>query len=294
MPNYRIDRTLSLKLVQPLRQWMGHAHDSKLPILMYHGIRAEASTSGHPFFETRTAPKVFAAQMRYLHDRGYRTVDLDEAAALLATRQNVSKVVVITFDDGFIDFYSSAFPVLVECSFSATVFVVPGFLQGSGGTPRGNAYMSWEEVREIHEYGMQVGSHTMNHTELQKLPWNAVKNELIDSRKAIEDMLNCPVPSFAYPYAFPEHDRGYIRGVKACLEEAGYRHAVTTVVGSASRNSDPFLLPRIPINTYDDIELFEAKLSGAYDWVRAAQYARKLLSQSRGERERQMATTATV
>jgi peptidoglycan/xylan/chitin deacetylase (PgdA/CDA1 family) len=287
---YRIDRALSLNLVKPLKRLTQSARRFKIPILMYHSIRADAATSGHPFFETRTAPKVFAAQMRYLRDQGYRTVDLDDATALLAANQDISKVVAITFDDGFEDFYSAAFPVLLECEFTATVFVVPGFLQGKGSAVRENTYLAWDEVREIHEYGIRVGSHTMNHSELGQLPWSAVALELNDSRKAIEDVLGSPVLSFAYPYAFPEHDRNFIRNVKVHLENAGYRNAVTTIVGTAGRGSDPYLLPRIPVNTHDDLELFEAKISGAYDWMHAAQYARKLLGQSKGARQRRMAT----
>lgn len=292
-PKYRIDRAVSLNLVKPLKELTQSLHKSKIPILMYHGIRAEAATQGHPFFETRTAPKVFAAQMRYLKEQGYRTVDLDEATALLATRQNVSKVAVITFDDGFVDFYSAAFPVLLECGYSATVFVVPGYLQGTSNTPRDNTYMTWDEVREVHEYGMRIGSHTMNHAELRQLPWSDVEHELVDSRKAIEDALGSQVPSFAYPYAFPEHDRDYIRNVRISLETAGYRHAVTTILGTAGISTDPFLLPRIPVNTHDDLELFEAKLSGAYDWMHAAQYAHKFLSQSQSAR-RQRITAASI
>lgn len=294
MPDMRIDRALSLKLVKPLHQWTGAAGRPKIPILMYHGIRAENATNGHPYFETCTAPRVFAAQMRFLRNRGYRAVDLNEAASLLAAKQDVSKTVVITFDDGFVDFYSSAFPVLLECGFTATIFVVPGFLNSESTAPRDNTYLSWNEVREAHEYGMHIGSHTMHHVYLPELPWNQIRNELVESRDAIEDALQSKVSSFAYPYAFPEHDREYSQRIRECLTETGYSHAVTTILGSARQESDLLLLPRIPVNTHDDLELFEAKLTGAYDWMHVAQYARKMLSHSIHTRQEPVATAATL
>ena len=293
MPEIRIDRALSLGLVRPLRRFFGVARVPRIPILMYHGIRP-ATDSMHPYFETRTAPKVFAAQMRYLLDRGYRAVDLEEAAALLASGRDTANVVAITFDDGFLDFYSSAFPVLLECGFSATVFVMPGFIQSSSDVPREHTYMSWEEIREVQEYGIRIGSHTMSHADLCTMPWKVIERELADSRDAISNSLGVAVPSFAYPYAFPEHDHDYIRGIRRCLADLGYKQAVTTIVGSAVPQSDPFLLPRIPVNTHDDIQLFEAKLSGAYDWMHAAQYARKLFRSNSGAARLRSAANAVA
>ena len=286
MRKYRIDRDLSLRLVKPLRR-MAHAKTSRrIPILMYHGIRLIEGES-HPYYETRTEPKVFAAHMRYLLERGYRAVDMEQAAELLAMRADTSRIVAITFDDGFLDFYSAAFTVLLECGFSATVYVVPAFIQDSAHAASEHSYMSWEEIREVQEYGIRIGSHTMHHAELVTLPSNKIERELADSRDAIIDALGGTVPSFCYPYAFPEHNHSYIRDVVACLKNLGYRNAVTTIIGSATEYTDPYLLPRIPINTHDDLELFDAKLSGAYDWMHAAQFARKLLRKPVGSKVHQ-------
>jgi peptidoglycan/xylan/chitin deacetylase (PgdA/CDA1 family) len=293
MHKYRIDRDVSLKLVKPLRRMAHAAQSHRIPILMYHGIRTIEGDS-HPYYETRTAPKMFAAQMRHLLDRGYRAVDLEQATELLTLRADTSRIVAITFDDGFLDFYSSAFPVLLECGFSATVYVMPAFIQGAAQAASEHAYMSWDEIREVQEYGIRIGSHTMNHAELVTLPWKKIERELADSRDAIIDALGGSVPSFSYPYAFPEHQHSYIRDVTACLKNLGYRNAVTTIIGSAATDTNPYLLPRIPINTHDDLDLFDAKLSGAYDWMHAVQFARKLLRKPVSSKLCQAATAVAL
>jgi hypothetical protein len=99
------------------------------------------------------------------------------------------------------------------------------------------------------------------------LAWKDIHRELKSSRKKIQDELNSPVNSFAYPYAFPQEDPSFVEDFRKQLVDTGYRVAVTTVVGSATKQSDPLCLSRLPFNECDDKKLFESKLAGDYDWM---------------------------
>ena len=102
-----------------------------------------------------------------------------------------------------------------------------------------------------------------------------LRAELVDSRRALEDITGHAVRSFACPYRFPEHVPGFTQRFVDELDEAGYTAAVTTSIGRAAATNDPRLLPRLPVNDADDDALLNAKLQGHYDWVRAAQWLRK-------------------
>jgi hypothetical protein len=96
---------------------------------------------------------------------------------------------------------------------------------------------------------------------------------LADSKQCLEHELGEGIASFAYPYAFPQEDRQFTEPFARLLLELGYRNCATTVIGRSPANAAPLFLKRLPINSCDDRRLFEAKLTGAYDWLGLAQYA---------------------
>jgi peptidoglycan/xylan/chitin deacetylase (PgdA/CDA1 family) len=278
MFSIRLDRECSVRVAYPLQRILRKPRTSTVPIMMYHGIR-ESAGSSQPYYELHTSPRVFESHMSYLHREGYTTVDLDEALDIVEGRRGLQKTVVVTFDDGYLDFYSHAFPVLLEYGFKATVFVIPEFVPSSDPADKQRAYMSWAQIREIHEAGTRIGSHSMSHADLQQLTSRGIDDELGLSKLAIEDKLGCEVRSFSYPYSFPEHNRSFIQQTHECLQTRGYRHAVSTILGSVDRRSNRFHLPRLPINAHDDLLFLAAKLEGAYDWMHVAQSARKRIMQ---------------
>jgi peptidoglycan/xylan/chitin deacetylase (PgdA/CDA1 family) len=241
---------------------------------MYHGIQP-AVRADHPYFETNISPALFARHMELLSNEGYTTVTLREANEALLTGRDIRKWVVLTFDDGYRDFYTEAFPVLSKYGLKATVFVVPG-LTGEQRIGRdGKEFMTWGEIREVHSYGTQIGSHTMTHPTLHSMRPSQIGEELHESKALLEDKLGVAVRSFAYPFAFPEQDRPFVRTMKELLQLNSYRDGVCTIIGTAQRGHDPLFLPRLPVNAYDDLPLLEAKLNGSYDWLHALQYLRK-------------------
>ena len=244
----------------------------RVPILMYHSI-ADCQTSRHSYYATTTSPTAFAQQMRCLHENGYRTVTLQESLENLALREPSAKLVVISFDDGYADLYRQAFPILNEYSFTATVFVITGLLKVRRTTFNGTECLTLAEVRELHSQGISIGSHTLSHRTLTRLPQTQLEEELHTSKEFLEDELGAPVKSFAYPYAFPEADRRFVRIMENLLIKCGYDNGVTTILGSVQQGANRYFLPRLP--AHSGLRLFRAELRGACDWLHGPQYFAK-------------------
>jgi peptidoglycan/xylan/chitin deacetylase (PgdA/CDA1 family) len=252
--------------------------------MMYHSISESGDESSHPYYQTTTAPKVFAEHMKFLRENNYRVTGLGDAVKQIEVSAGGSaKCAVITFDDGFGDIYTQAFPILSHYGFSATVFLPTAFINESATRFKGNECLTWSQVRELRGAGMIFGSHTVSHPQLATVKLPELEREVRESKKVIEDKLGCPVESFAYPYAFPEADRTFKQRLRAVLTEAGYSNGVSTIIGRAGRNGDPFFMKRLPINSYDDPCLFQAKLEGAYDWLHMPQYLSKVIAGFRSE-----------
>lgn len=276
----RLDRLVSIGVVHPALRIIKHSRRARVPVLMYHGVRVELTGKG-PYFEVNTSPRTFEAQMRYLSDNGYRTITLDEALRTTEDRPD-EKRIVITFDDGFEDFYTQACPVLTRYGFTAAIFVVSGFAGEASTTSSASRFMTWSQVREIRSLGMAIGSHTVSHPELWRLPQHELWHELKRSKEEIEDALGGSIQSFSHPFAFPEQDTNYVKTLRSMLERCGYDNGVSTIIGTVGKDHSKFHLPRLPVNEYDDERLFGAKLAGAYDWLHVAQRAWKSLPKRRG------------
>ena len=282
---------------------------------MYHSISDDPEDDVSPYYKVNTSPAVWRQHMRFLADQGYRTIRLDVLVSMLtAGLQNhqttrlqdqgptippapisafslqpsaFTKLVCLTFDDGFRDFYTEAFPVLREHDFTATMFLPTAFIGDERRQFRPSTInsqlsttkdcLTWSEVRELRQAGIHFGSHTVNHPKLVELDWPQIRSELSNSKSEIEQQLGEPVTSFCYPYAFPQTDRQFVHRFAGLLSDTGYRSCATTELGRVRLGTDPFRLKRLPANSLDDLALFAAKLDGAYDWLAAPQSAAKTL-----------------
>jgi peptidoglycan/xylan/chitin deacetylase (PgdA/CDA1 family) len=275
--SFRFDRFATLYLFSPLQRYSFGGQQS-VPVLMYHSISDDAEAGVHPYYRTSTSPHQFASQMQYLSDNGYRTPSLSETIDQLKGRAvGDLKMVVITFDDGYSDFYREAFPVLTRFGLSATVYLPTSFIGDRPLQFKNRDCLTWAEVRELQKSGILFGSHTVTHPQLATLEATAVRGELANSKTAIEDKLGEAIDSFAYPYAFPEGDSSFVQMLRDALIESGYHNGVSTRIGTVRQQDDPYFLRRIPVNSLDDAALFEAKLHGNYDWLHKIQYASKLI-----------------
>lgn len=151
--------------------------------------------------------------------------------------------------------------------FTATVFLPTGSIADKHLIFNGRECLSWSEVRELNKKGISFGSHTVTHPELKYLKEDEIEYEVRKSKEIIEEKIREPIDSFSYPYAFPEAQNGFKEYLKEVLERYGYKTCVSTIIGTVTREHDPFILNRIPVNAYDDLMLFKAKLDGGYDWM---------------------------
>jgi peptidoglycan/xylan/chitin deacetylase (PgdA/CDA1 family) len=273
----RLDRLTTLYFGLPITKIMGPKNGTRVPILMYHSISENLFGKSHPYFHINTSPEVFLQQMRCLRQAGYRSIDLNELMKGFETGIDLAKSVVITFDDGYQDFLTDAMPVLKQCGFTATVFLATGRIQQTSMRLEGVDYLTWRDVRELHEEGIQFGSHTVTHPDLRCLGPEQIEYELGYSKEVIEQKLGVSVNSFAYPFAFPEENTDFTRLLLDELENQGFENGVTTILGRASLRHNRFFLPRLPVNSWDDQSFFRAKLEGGYDWLHWPQWFNKFV-----------------
>jgi len=252
-----------------------------VPVLMYHSISENLFGKSHPYYQINTTPEVFAQQMRWLRNHGYRTLDTTELLKGLENREDLSKAVVLTFDDGYRDFCSDALAVMKQCGFSATIYLATDRIQDKPFRFDGVEYLTWQEVRELQKEGIRFGSHTVTHPDMRSLGPEQIEYELCCSKETIEDKLGTAVESFAYPFAFPEQDKIFTHFLEDVLANCGFENGVCTILGRASLGQNKYFLPRIPVNSWDDEQFFQAKIEGGYDWLHWAQALKKSFDKNR-------------
>jgi peptidoglycan/xylan/chitin deacetylase (PgdA/CDA1 family) len=273
----RLDRLTTLYFGLPITKIMGPKSGTRVPILIYHSVSENLFGKSHPYSHINTSPDVFRKQMLYLRQAGYRSIDIGELMKGFENGTDLTKTVLITFDDGYQDFLTDAMPVLKQYGFTATVFLATGRIQQTSMRLEGVDYLTWSEVRELHEEGIRFGSHTVTHPDLRCLGPEQIEYELGYSKEVIEQNVGVAVSSFAYPFAFPEEDANFTRLLLDELENQGYEYGVTTILGRASGRYNRFLLPRLPVNSWDDQSFFRAKLAGGYDWLHWPQWFSKFV-----------------
>ena len=223
-----------------------------VPILMYHRIDRLRPSLPRITRSLTVTPADFAAQMRWLHARGFHAITQQQLFAGLEHGKRLpAKPVVITFDDGYRDVLANAAPVLERLGMPATAYVITGRISGSDVS-----FLSWAQLKALEQNGVQIGSHTVSHAELPRLTDPAALQELIQSRLALERHLGHPVQWFAYPAGrFDERTEALVR-------QAGYVLAVTTEPGSGQRAQQPFALHRYEVLDTTGVRGLAALLRG--------------------------------
>lgn len=218
---------------QPVQLQAIVAGDHVVPILTYHYVLdVPANTRDVMLFNLSVSPALFAEQMALLHAEGATPISFGTLMDALAGRRALpAHPVVLTFDDGYVDFATAAAPVLMKYGFVATDYVVSGFIGHSG-------YMSANQVTQMDALGMVIGSHTVHHVDLARMPAGAAQAEIAGGKAALEALLHHQVVDFAYPYG------GFNATVEQLVRAAGFREAVSTVGGSLQRPGAAFELHR--------------------------------------------------
>ncbi|NYE57322.1 polysaccharide deacetylase family protein [Carboxydothermus ferrireducens] len=215
-----------------------------VPILMYHKVNPDPKTGG---LGLRVLPREFDWQMHYLKEHGFHTVSLDEAVDYLEFGKPLpEKPIVITFDDGYRDNYVYAFPILKKYGFRATIFIITGIVGKTNewdereGKPT-NYMLTWKQIDEMANYGIEFGAHTVNHPRLTKVPLEVAEKEIFNSKKMLEAHFKRPVKYFCYPYGL------YNDQIVEIVKKAGFRAATTTQLGINARGCDLYRLKRLRV-----------------------------------------------
>ncbi|HEX2910690.1 MAG TPA: polysaccharide deacetylase family protein [Chloroflexia bacterium] len=237
------------------------ANKSTVPVLMYHSISSESS----PKFKRFTVSKAhFENQIHFLQEQGYRALTVTQYTAAL--RQDPSRLpakpLLITFDDGFADFYFKALPVLQKYNFNATLYVSTAYVGGTSTWlyPEGEGQrqmLGWEQLEEIVRAGIECGGHSHRHLQLDILPAQVVRDEVKTCKDLLESRLGQEISSFAYPYGY------FNRTVKQIVKTAGYSSACAVRYSLNSAQADPFELNRLIVTSDTGITELEMLLRGA-------------------------------
>ncbi len=200
---------------------------------------------------TTVSTATFKRQMEFLRVHRYRVISLADFLKELKTDKRISfKTVVVTFDDGYLDNFKNAFPILKQLNFPATIFMITGNINHKG-------WLAEEDLRILGDSGVSIGSHTVNHAFLPSLSASEDFFELTESKKRLEKILGHPVTLFSYPAG------GVTQEIKELVKKAGYDGAVTTNYGKPK--NDPYLLHRIKVTeTGGNLFGFWMKTSGLY------------------------------
>ena len=215
----------------PVQKSMASSTDVVVPILVYHSIRPIMATDPQQLKNYSVEPAIFEAQLQYLKDHGYTAISFDAFMDYLLNAVPLpEKPVVLTLDDGWENQYTYAFPLIKKYGMSATFFI---FTNAMGH----KHFLTWEQVKDMADSGMEIGGHTQSHPYLVKIsdPKKLVA-EIAGGKKIIESHIGREITVFAYP--FGQYDDAVVAAVKG----AGYRAARTTRRGAIQSGDNIYTL----------------------------------------------------
>lgn len=207
----------------------------RCPILMYHYISPVPADADRYRRDLTVTPEVFEQHCAFMVNNGYNPISMTQLhSALFQGAALPDQPVVLTFDDGYQDAFTYAFPILQQYQMIGTFFIVSQFMEQPG-------YLSWGQAELLLRGGMEVENHSRSHQSLVERDMAFLLNEIDGAAQAIEATFLHRPRFFCYPAG--RYDRLTIAAVRA----TGHRLAVTTQDGALHDSTDPFRLPRIRV-----------------------------------------------
>lgn len=216
-----------------------------VPILTYHYVGINPDPSDIARYDLAVTPDNLDKQFGHLASKGYTPVTLNELHAAIKGQGTLpAKPVILTFDDGYIDFYTDAFPIIKKHNFRVTSFLPTGLLDNS-------YYLRWNQIKEIDQSGLvSFEAHSINHPNMTTLTYEEAKNQALTSKAAIENQLSKKVNFFCYPYGSSNATSWQ------AVKDAGYLGAVGTWYGTQESEGVMFNMPRVKISGHLPLEKF--------------------------------------
>jgi len=224
---------------------------ARVPILMYHHVAAAPPGADAVRRDLSVSPGAFIDQLHYLRQNGYQTIGLQDLLAHLDHGAPLpARPIVLTFDDGYDDNYSQAYPILRSFGFAGVFFVLTDFVGQPG-------YATWENLTEMNRNGMDIEAHGRTHADLAISSAADAAWQIAGSRSVLEEKLGRPVQFYCYPSG------RYTAKTVELLRAHGYRAAVTIAYGATHTAAGVFELDRIRVRGTDTLEQFAAKIQSA-------------------------------
>lgn len=226
----------------------------KVRVLMYHSISEHIKKEKHN--KWRVKPEDFEKQMNWFYKNNWKSFTITEITKLDKIPE---KSFIITFDDGFEDNFTNAFPILQKYNFKATIYLVPN--QKANHWEEKNTsilsnLLNNEQILQMQNSGLiEFGSHTLSHVNLSTIIDEQLINELRESKKEVENITKKDCEAFAYPYG--KFDDKIVQAVK----NAGYKNATVVKRGLFEQNDDVFTIKRIGILGTESFFDFILKIS---------------------------------
>lgn len=221
--------------------------DSKVFITAFHRVNDQL-----PPDSLTCSSKMFEQFCRYFKDH-FRVVPLAEQIAAFRAGKDLSGSLSITFDDGYLDNYEVAVPILEKLGLPATFFITSDFINSQRvpfwdkQLPFQPGWMSWDQVRDLAKRGFAIGGHTVNHIDMGKESPEAIRAELGASKLRIESELGQGIELFAYPFGGENNINETSRQL---VREAGFNCCMSCHGGTNEPVTDVYRLKRIPISTW--------------------------------------------
>ncbi len=216
-----------------------------IPILMYHSISDNSSSRDKQYC---LSTEVFEEHLSYLAQCHYTSLTVTQLVNTMVRGGDglPPRPVVLTFDDGYADFYTNVFPALQRHSFRATLYIPTAFIGGTCSwlkqrSERVLSMITWEQLAEVCASGIECGSHSHTHASLDMVPPSIARDEIVRSKEQLEEHLRQEILSFAYPYGY------YTKRVKQIVQESGYTSACAVKNAVSSLQDDPYSLARLAI-----------------------------------------------
>lgn len=219
----------------------------KVPILMFHYVRTVDKKVDPLGYNLSIDPGTFEKQLSWLKENDFRPYSFQD----LLSGKEYEKPVILTFDDGYEDFFTTAAPLLQKYGFSASLAIITEKIGQPG-------YLSEDQIKDLAGKNFEILSHTESHPDLTKISPEKAEEEINGSKIFLENKFGADVPVLVYPSG------KYDAETEKMAKDAGYDFALTTKSGIADLEGNILELKRIRIDNRDGMTGFQKKLNVEY------------------------------